>query len=96
MHFVDHFTWFESFFLKHTQLVKHDNFISDNNGFISTFQEDHLSQLFLLLLFISDINNDLKRSNFLILADDLKLFDKFCHQNDTILLQNDLNAFQKW
>jgi len=30
-----------------------------------------------------------------LLADDLKLFDKICCQDDTVLLQNVLNAFQK-
>jgi len=50
----------------------------------------------LFLLFINDVNNELKHSNFLLLAGDLKLFNKICCQDDTILLQNDLNAFQKW
>lgn len=73
-------SWVESFLTKRTQFVKYKNFISDCIDVLSgVSHEDHLSS-FLFLLFINDINITLKHSNFLLLADDLKLFNKSCCQ----------------
>lgn len=59
--------------------------ISDNIAVISGVpQGDHLLSL-LFLLFINNISNRFKHSNFLLLVDDLKIFNTIRCQNDILL-----------
>ena len=58
-------------------------------------QGSHLGPL-LFILSINDVNSIIKNSNFLIYADDMKIFKKVEGINDCTLLQMDLKAFEFW
>jgi len=87
-------SWFKSFLTNRTYNLLNMKTLSLIISMVVP-QGDHLS-LLLFLLFINDIVYELKHSNFLLLADDLKLFDIIRCQNNIMLLQNDLNSSQKW
>jgi hypothetical protein len=50
----------------------------------------------LFSLFINDIGLNINNSNFLLYADDLKLFREITCQSDADLLQNDIDAITQW
>ncbi len=71
---------------------------SNSNTFSSTSgvpQGSNLGPL-LFLLFVNDITNELQHSRALLYADDLKLFKTVRSEEDTQLLQSDLNTLVEW
>lgn len=50
----------------------------------------------LFLLFINDIGSCFHTSNYLLYADDLKIFKKIRHVTDLVDVQNDLNRLNIW
>ena len=58
-------------------------------------QGSHLGPI-LFLLFINDLRSVIKRSNFLLFADDCKIFKCIKSRNDSVDLQQDTNAFVDW
>ena len=87
--------WMESYLTGRRQQAKVDSHISQQ--FIVTSgvpQGSHLGPL-LLGLFINDLG-DLLSSNFLLFADDMKLYRQVSSANDIAVLQNDINIGFKW
>lgn len=88
--------WFKSFLSNRTQYVVINGHISKPISVTSGVGQGlHLSSVF-FLLFINDIHNVLKFSEFLLFADDAKLFKSIKGTPDTILLQQDLNELLLW
>lgn len=58
-------------------------------------QGTHLGPV-LFLLFINDVKFVFKSSRFLLFADDCKIFCKITSFNDSLALQDDLDAFVEW
>ena len=89
-------SWLRSYLIGRESLVRIKGTFSDsfivNSG---VPQGSHLGP-FLFLLFINDINKDLKYSEILIFADDVKLFKKICSPLDQSKLQLDLNTIIEW
>lgn len=88
--------WLKSYLTDRESAVRIKGNLSDsfvvNSG---VPQGSHLGP-FLFLLFINDIAKDLKYSNILIFADDVKLFSKICSPHDQSKLQADLNTIIEW
>lgn len=58
-------------------------------------QGSHLGPI-LFLIFINDISDYIKNSNFLMFADDLKIYRTIKSLDDTLLLQSDIDSIYKW
>jgi hypothetical protein len=79
-------------------LVKIDNSISNTriiNLTSGILQGGHLSPLLFLLL-INDLNKCFNTCNFLLFADDMKLYMSIRSDEDTMSLQHDLDQFSLW
>lgn len=88
--------WFNSFLTGRVQRVKQGNFISNEINVSSGVpQGSHCAPL-LFCLFINDISNAIVSCEFLLFADDLKLFKTIKCINDEVLVQNDLNNLNEW
>lgn len=89
-------SWFQSYLLDRKQIVDvhgiKSDFIDATSG---VPQGGHLSPL-LFALFINNIKKVISNSQFLLFADDLKLFLKIDSLNDCYLLQNDINYLVTW
>jgi hypothetical protein len=92
----DILSWIESYLKGRIQFVKIGGAISNQiNVFSSVSQGSHIGPL-LFLLFINDLCYGLKHSQFLLYADDLKMFKKINNINDSKLLQIDLEYINNW
>lgn len=88
--------WIISYIENRVQLVKIKGEISKNIYVTSGVpQGSHLGPL-LFLLYVNDINDCLKRSKFLLFADDCKLFIKVTSLSDCCILQSELNKFSEY
>lgn len=88
-------SWLESYLSGRVQRVKIDTYLSDEFDVTSGVpQGSHLGPL-LFSLFVNDLGN-LLSSNFLMFADDLKIFREVSSTHDILLLQNDLNIVYDW
>lgn len=89
--------WFNSYLNNRKQYVKTFGINSAElfNMHSGVLLGGYLSSL-LFTLFINIVKNSIENCQFLLFADDLKLFMKICPLNDRKLLQNDLNTLAAW
>lgn len=88
--------WIKSFLANRTQIVKIKSYQSNPFPVTSGVpQGSHLGP-FLFLLFINDIHTALSDTNFLIFADDLKIFYKITSLTDCSVLQKTIDKLQNW
>lgn len=89
-------SWFNSYLVGRSQQVKINGFLSDTFPVSSGVpQGGHLSPL-LFAIFIMDISNCFKFCDYLLFADDLKIFANVSSLDNTSLIQNDLNKVSDW
>lgn len=88
--------WIRSYLTKRTQQVIYKNSISNTIYVLSGVpQGSHIGPV-LFNLFINDLPNCIVNSSILMYADDCKVYRSIKDSNDNVLLQNDLDNFQKW
>lgn len=88
--------WFASFLKDRFQFVRINNVLSVEIRVASGVpQGSHCAPL-LFSLFINDIGNAIVNSEFLLFADDLKLFRRVSEPSDCILIQDDLDRLSVW
>ena len=89
-------SWINSYLHGRTQIVRFNNYRSKViNVWSGVPQGSHLGPL-LFNLFINDINNCFKYSNFSLFADDLKLYKIINSTADCLQLQADLDRLSQW
>lgn len=88
--------WIGSYLGQRTQHVRVENAVSEPVfGLSGVPQGSHLGPL-LFLLFINDLCDVLEGCEFLLYADDLKIFSRVKSMDDCTLLQNNLDKVAKW
>lgn len=89
-------SWIRSYLTGRTQQVRIKGFISKELKVLSGVpQGSHLGPL-LFNLFINDICKCFQHSNYLLFADDLKIFLKILDMDSCLLLQSDLCRLSEW
>lgn len=89
-------SWFKSYLTNKIQFTRVQGFNSTLTSVPSgTPQGGHLSPL-LFLIFINDISSVLNNCQFLLFADDLKIYTRVSSINDCVILQNELNVLFDW
>lgn len=89
-------SWVRGYLTGRSQIVRFNNFQSKCIQVPSGVpQGSHLGPLF-FNLFINDLGSHFKYSQFLLFADDLKLFMKISSPQDCWKLQSDLNGLVEW
>lgn len=89
-------SWFASFLDDRSQCVKINNFVSKKFDVTSGVPQGSHCGPILFLIFVNDLNQTLLSSQYLLFADDLKIFKPVFSIGDCILIQNDLNALSDW
>jgi hypothetical protein len=85
-----------SYLRNRQQYVSFGNHISDNYfTFSGVPQGSNLGPL-LFTVFINDIGTYIKNSDFLLYADDLKLYRQVTSEKDAVKLQEDIDGVMKW
>lgn len=88
--------WFESYLSNRLCFVSIDNASSYTYVAKSGVPQGSILGPFLFILFINDIGSCFKYANFLLYADDLKVFFKVASMNDALCLQDDINRLISW
>ena len=89
-------TWIESYLLGRNQIVKVSNSLSSPISVTSGVpQGSHLGPL-LFNIFSNDIAETLSNTNFLLYADDLKLYRVILGLDDAVSMQTDLEGLEQW
>ena len=88
--------WLESHLSNRFQIVKFKGSFSNPFPVTSgTGQGTHLGPL-LFIIFINDIKSVIQHSQFLLFADDLKIFKTITEISDKVSLQSDINSVTEW
>lgn len=88
--------WIESYLTGRSQIVKFNNFKSQNIPVPSGVpQGSHLGPL-LFILFVNDLWSCFEHSQFLLFADDLKLYMEVSSSDDCLRLQSDIDRLASW
>lgn len=88
--------WLDSYLADRIQIVKINNFLSNEIPVPSGVpQGSHIGPL-LFNIFINDIAPCFLSSNFLLFADDLKMYRVISNLDDCIALQEDVHRFEAW
>lgn len=88
--------WFSSYVTNRTQKVVINGFSSDEISVSSGVPQGSIMGPLLFLIFINDISTCFKNSNFLLYADDLKIFRSIKTFDDCVLLQDDLDRLTSY
>jgi|UniRef100_A0A2S2R690 hypothetical protein len=89
-------SWFSSYLSKRSQLIQIGNSISNIINVTSRVPQGGRLSPLIFLLFINDLNKCFNTYNFLLFADDMKLYMSNRSDEDTISLQHDLDQFSLW
>lgn len=90
------FNWLKSYLSNRSQIVRIKGFVSDPFSAPSGVpQGSHLGPI-LFTLFINDISNYISHSQFLLYADDLKIYSKINSPLDSSNLQRDIDSISLW
>ena len=90
------FTWLESFLSNRYQQVIVDGILSDKEKVISGVPQGTVLGPLLFLIYINDLEPELKKSILRIFADDSKIVKTIRNQSDHDELQDELNNAIKW
>jgi hypothetical protein len=88
--------WFKSYISNRTQKVAIGGCESLASGVSSGVPQGSILGPLLFVIFINDINKCFINANFLLYADDLKIYLKINNYQDHILLQEDLDRFSSY
>jgi Reverse transcriptase (RNA-dependent DNA polymerase) len=89
-------SWINSFLVDRTQWVKINNYVSKSIAVKSGVPQGSHCGPYLFNLFINDIGSYISYSDFLLFADDLKIYKVIQSPSDCLELQNDLNGVLDW
>ena len=87
--------WIQSFLADRTQRVAVEGELSDLGKVTSGVPQGSVLGPTLFSVYINDIGENIK-SNVRLFADDTILYNSIRNENDTLILQEDLNALEKW
>lgn len=88
--------WISSYLTGRSQCVKYGSSLSSSIRVTSGVpQGSHIGPL-LFNLFVNDLASVIENSNFLMFADDLKVFKIIENPSDAALLQRDLDGLSRW
>lgn len=88
--------WFQSYISNRNQTVVSNGYHSDTFLATSGVPQGSILGPLLFLLYINDIGYCFRNSDFLLYADDLKIFRKILTINDCHLLQDDMNRLSDY
>ena len=88
--------WIKNFLYNRKYCVVANGAMSDKHNVISGVPQGTVLASLFFIIMIADIDNNLKISISRLFADDTKVSAKIKTQEDTKLLQQDLNAIYKW
>lgn len=89
-------SWIASYISNRRQAVKVDSFVSNFKSVTSGVpQGSHLGPI-LFLVYINDINECFRHSNFLLYADDCKIFSGIGSMSDCLTVQQDLVRLEEY
>lgn len=88
--------WFYSYIVNRTQKVVLNGYMSNTIFATSGVAQGSILGPLLFVLFINDIDQCFLNSHFLLYADDLKIFKQIKTNDDSILLQDDLNRLNEY
>ncbi|XP_073984063.1 uncharacterized protein [Rhodnius prolixus] len=88
--------WFYSYLTARHQSVKYKSLMSEEFLVSSGVPQGSILGPFLFKIFINDISTCLNSVNFLLFADDLKIYTAINSADDFLLLQNSLHRLSVW
>lgn len=88
--------WLENSLEGRTQIVKIGDVVSESIDVLSGVGQGSHSGPLLFSLFFNDLPHIIRKSSFLMFADDVKIYKSISSSEDCLSLQRDLNAFYQW
>lgn len=88
--------WFCSYITNRSLIVVINGYKSGSAGMLSGIPQGSILGPLFFVIFINDINKCFKYTNFLLYADDLKLYKTIKNYNDCLELQDDLNRLTEY
>ena len=92
----DFWRWFKSYVTNRTQKVVMNGYESDYVSISSGVPQGSILGPLLFILFINDIHHCFQFCNFLLYADDLKIYYTVENTNDHLNFQSDLDRFSNY
>ena len=88
-------TWVQAFLSGRKQMVRVNGELSSSKPVISGIPQGSVLGPLLSVLYINDLP-DTVQSNVLLFADDTKIFNQVSSIDDALVLQNDIDALNRW